>query len=419
MNKLIYLLFLSIFFLEYLSSQLGLLPRVITYLPELISILAILIISIRITLGYGKNIPSICSLFLFLFFLNILIGAVINQVSAGPLIAGSRSFLKLIPFFILPFVYRFSSQQINGQLKFLLFLCLIQAPVSLYQRLVISKGTHSGDAVMGTLTGSGLLSVFLTCAIAILMAFYLAKRIDFKSFIYIFFVLFLPMTLNETKVSIILIPLAIVLPFLFSSGGIKIKQFLPIIILGTLAGIAFVFVYDHFRGGRGSGLVDFATTGEGQGYIFKGAEIGSHYGHVGRIDSLVLAFQILSENILNLVFGLGIGNVSESFLPSLSGVYADKFSSFNVNKTTLTIIFWELGVFGMLLHYAFFFMVYKFSKRLSIHNSFPGVFSHGWSVVAILIMISTPYTSVFNSNVIGYLFWYFSGYIISENYKNI
>ena len=417
MNKLIYLLFLSIFFLGYLSGQLGILPRSISWLPELLSILTILIISIRITLGYGKDIPPICNFFLILFFLNIIFGAIINQVPAGPLIAGSRSYLKLIPFFILPFVYRFSSQQINGQLKFLLFLCFIQIPITLYQRLVLSRGIASGDAVMGTLAGSGLLTILLSCAIAIVMAFYLAKRIEFRSFIFIFFLLVLPMAMNETKVSVILLPLAIVLPILLSSRGVNLKQFIPIIFLGSMAGIGFIFIYDHFRAGAGPGLLEFVMTGEGQGYEFSGAEIGTHHGHVGRVDALALAFKILSENILNLVFGLGIGNVSESFIPSLSGVYAEKFSSFNVNKSALSLILWELGVFGMLLHYALFFMIFIFSKRLSKHDSLVGAFSHGWSVVAIIIMIATPYASIFNENVTGYLFWYFSGYIISENFK--
>ena len=420
MNKLIYLLFLSIFFLGYLSGssdQLHILPRSVSWLPELLSILIILIISIRITLGYGKDIPPICIFFLILFFLNITIGAIINQVPAGPLIAGSRSYLKLIPFFILPFVYRFSSQQITGQLKLLLFLCLIQVPVTLYQRLVLSRGIASGDAVSGTLTGSGLLTILLTCAIAILMAFYLAKRIEFRSFIFIFFLLFLPMAMNETKVSVILLPLAIVLPILLSSHGINLKQLIPLIFLGSVAGIGFIFIYDHFQASSRSGILDFVMEGEGQGYEFSGAEIGTHHGNVGRADALVLAFKILSKNILNLLFGLGIGNVKDSFLPSLSGVYAEKFSSFNVSKSSLSLILWELGILGALLHYALFFMVFIISRRLSKHDSLVGALSHGWSVVAIIIMIATPYASIFNENVTGYLFWYFSGYIISENVK--
>jgi hypothetical protein len=225
------------------------------------------------------------------------------------------------------------------------------------------------------------------------------------------------MAINETKVSVILLPLAIVLPILLSPRGFNIKQFLPILFLGTLAGIGFILIYDHFTAGYGSGILDFVKGGEGQGYEFSGAEVGTHHGNVGRVDALVLAFKVLSENILNLLFGLGIGNVRDSFLPGLSGVYAEKFSSFNVSKSALSLILWELGILGALLHYALFFMVFIISRRLSKHDSLAGALSHGWSVIAIIIMIATPYATVFNENVTGYLFWYFSGYIISENVK--
>ena len=418
MNKLIYILFLSIFLLDHLVFQLGLLNRYITWLPDVISILIVLIVSVRITLGYGQYIPPACRIFLILFLLNIIIGATINLVSPGPLIAGIRTYLKFIPLFILPFVYHFSSQQINMQLKLLLFLTILQVPVSIYQRFVLSRGFITGDFVRGTLSSSGNLTAFLTCAIAILMAFYLAKRINFTLFIYIFILLFIPMTMNETKSTVLLLPMALAMPIFFSSSGVKIIRFIPIIILGIFAGIAFVFIYDHFNSGRYVIGEFFTSEGRAERYLYSGLDIGMHHGKVGRVDSILIAYQTLSENILSLLFGLGIGNVSESFSPSLSGQYAEEYSSFNVKFTQVTLILWELGVFGVLLYFVLFFMVFKYSKRLSMNDSFLGALSSGWSVICLLLMVSLLYKPILNTNVIGYLFWYFSGYIISEYFKN-
>lgn len=421
MNKLLYLLFLSIFLLDYLSVQLGLLGRYFTWLPELLSMLTILIISARFVLVGGKNTPPKVGFFLFLFLLNIIISTIINHVSAGPLVAGLRTYLKFIPFFILPFVYHFSSQQINGQLRFLLFFFIIQAPIALYQRLVITGNALTGDYVKGTLSSSGLLTVILACAIAVLMTFYLAKKISLKFFISLFFLLFIPMTINETKSTLILLPLALLLPLYFSSTNIKIKQFIPIIALVIVAGIAFVFIYDYFMSPRwGYGIIDFLSMeGRTENYLYKGATAQSARGNVGKMDSYVLAFQTLSENTLHLLFGLGIGNVSESFTPGLSGEYAERYSVFNPKMTALSLILWELGIFGVILYYVLFFIVFKDSRRLSIHDSLIGTFSNAWSVVAILLMISTLYANIFGADVIGYLFWYFSGYIISENFRYI
>ncbi len=421
MNILLYVLYISMFLFEYLSVELNLLSRYLTYIPELLSVLTMLIIVARVTVGYGKNFPSICSFFLVLFLSNIALGIVINHVPAGPLIAGSRTYLKFIPFFILPFIYHFSSEQINKQLKLLLIFFMIQAPVALYQRLVISKGLITGDFVKGTIGGSGILTVILVCAIAILLTFYLTKKIKFTPFIIMFLLLFLPMTMNETKASIILLPIAFILPIYFSSSNINLKQFIPLITFIALSGVMFISVYDHFVSSQErSGVMDFLSdSNRMEHYLYKGSTDGYKPPDTehSKIDSYIIAYVALSENILHLLFGLGIGNVSESFLPSLSGVYAEKYSSYDVHLTSLTLILWELGISGVILYYLLFFMTFKYSKRLSIQDSFIGYFSNGWATVSIIIMISTLYTSVFTVNTLGYLYWYFSGYVISENFR--
>lgn len=418
MNKLLYVLFISIFSLEFLSLQIGLLSRYITWLPELLSMLTMLIILARVTVGYGEKFSPICGFFLILFLSNIIIGVMVNHMSAGPLIAGIRTYLKFIPFFILPFVYHFSSHQISNQLKLLLFLFIIQAPISLYQRLVLSKGLLTGDLVRGTLATSGQLTVILVCAIAILMTFYLAKRISLRSFIIIFSLLFLPMTLNETKSTIIFLPIAVVLPIFLSSTEIKLRQVFPIILLIILAGTVFVFIYDYFmRPKWGYGIIDFLfMEGRAEGYLYKGDDAINDYEHMGRFDSYFFAIKELSENVLNLFFGFGIGNVSESFLPGLSGEYAEKYSIYNVKMTAFTLILWELGIIGGILHFVLFFMSFKYSRRLSKHNSFLGSLSGGWCVVSLLMMISILYNNSILENAIGYLFWYLSGYIISAHF---
>jgi len=420
MNKLLYLLFLSIFLLEFFSTQLGLFGRYVTWLPEIISMMAILIISARFILVGGKDTPQKVVFFLGLFFLNIIIGAILNQVPAGPLVAGIRNYLKYLPFFVLPFFYRFSSEQINGQLKLLLFLFLIQCPVALYQRFVITAGANiiTGDWVRGTLTESGLLTVALTCAIAVLMTFYLAKRISLKYFILLFTFLFIPMTINETKAAFVLLPFALFLPMHFSAAGIKLKQLIPMLGFITVAGIAFIFIYDYLITPRwGYGIIDFLTTeGRTENYLYKGTTKG-HIGSMGKMDSYIVAFQTLSDDILNLLFGLGIGNISESFVPGLSGEYAEKYKFFYPHTTELSLTLWELGMFGVMLYFALFFLVYKDSRRLSKQDGLIGILSNAMSTVTVLMFISEFYITVFQENVTGCLYWYFSGLIISEHFR--
>jgi hypothetical protein len=87
--------------------------------------------------------------------------------------------------------------------------------------------------------------------------------------------------------------------------------------------------------------------------------------------------------------------------------------------TSLTLILWELGLFGVTLYYALVYMVFKYSRNLrkKINSNLLGTISNGWSVVCVIIMISILYNNVILENGIGYLFWYFSGYIVSEHFK--
>lgn len=419
MNKVLYLLFLSIFLFDFLSD-IGLVSRYVTWFPDILSMLTVLIVFVRITVGYGRGFPPICSIFLILFFLNITIGIIINQVSAGPLIAGFRMYLKFIPFFVLPFFYNFSEEQVYKQLQLLFFLLIIQAPISLYQRLVVSKGLLTGDLVKGTFGTSGQLTIALTCAIGILIAFFLEKKIDFKSFITIFFLFFIPMTINETKSTLVFLPIACISPIFLSSSNIKLKQLIPLITLIILAGVLFVIIYDHFMRPRwGYGIIDFLfMENRIEGYMYKGSEAMS----VGRVDSYIIAFKTHYKNILDLFFGLGIGNVSESFISGLSGEYADQYSAYNVDKTSLTLILWELGIFGVILYYSLVFMAFKYSRGLKRNINLLGTFANGWSVVSLIMVVSILYMNVMLDNRMGYLFWYFSGYIISgyfkEKYRN-
>lgn len=419
MNKFIYILFLSVFFLDYLSNKLHLVNRYLSFLPELLSIAALLIIPARFMIIGGKNFPPKCVFLLIFLFLNILIGAIINLEPAAPLIAGLRVYLKPIPFFILPFVYPFSKDQISRQLKFILYLFLIQTPISLYQRFIQSRGLLTGDLVTGTLTTSGHLTIVLCCAIAITMCFYLEKTISLKKFITLFLFLFIPMTINETKVTLILLPIALIMPIMSFSGKISIKQYIPMFITGIFSAVAFFAIYDYFISARwGYGLLDFLTMeGRTEDYLYKGASTKGDAGKVGRVDTYVLAFKSLYDNILSLFFGLGIGNVSESSISGLSGEYSEKYREFNVNGTSLAVVLWEMGIFGVILYYTLYFMAYKDGKQLGHCGGTIGTFASGWSVVAIIMMISATYNNVIQENATGYLFWYFSGYIISECYR--
>jgi hypothetical protein len=126
-------------------------------------------------------------------------------------------------------------------------------------------GVETRDVVGGTLgqNTSGVLSVYLACTISLVIAFYLKGRIKRSMLLILIGLLFLPTTLNETKVSLLLIPFALISPALFLPGQMnKIKRILPVMAVCIVLMVVFVQVYDHLWRSHRRGV----TLGE-RGFI--------------------------------------------------------------------------------------------------------------------------------------------------------
>ena len=60
-------------------------------------------------------------------------------------------------------------------------------------------------------------------------------------------------------------------------------------------------------------------------------------------------------------------------------------SIFIPGMTELSLILWELGMFGVMLYFVLFFLVYKDSRRLSKQDDLIGILSNAWSTVTVLM----------------------------------
>ena len=182
MNKLLYSLFLSLFFLDYFHYNLGITPRFTTWVPEAFAALTCLIIVLQFACKKTVFINIKYIILILLFLAIMLIGIVLNTVSAGPIFIGMRVYLKHLPFFLLPAVYDFSDEEFKNQLLFLMPLLFLQCPLAVYQRLFQFRGLLTGDVVTGTLEVSSALSVTMICSIAIIFALYIKKQIGLRFF---------------------------------------------------------------------------------------------------------------------------------------------------------------------------------------------------------------------------------------------
>ena len=404
---------MSIFLLDYFGIELGIIPREITWLPDILSMVAFLAVLAATVSGFHTRVPPRYKAYIGAFIFIGVVGVILNTVSAGPMITGIRNYFKYLPFFLLPFAYHFTSRDLKWQLKWLVPLIAIQVPLAVYQRLVLYPTQY--DLVSGTVGISSLLTILLVCTITLLVSLYVKKELSLKAMLIACAYLSIPTMLNETKSSLVFLPLAFLLPFFLASGNEKkLGQLMAVgaAVVGVM--IAFVAVYDYFIMDQwGYGILDFVTTeGRMEKYLYKGVQPGEEFDEIGRVDGYFLALSILSEDPVKLLFGLGIGNVSNSFLGGLDGEYWSQYARFGIQTTTVSYLLWEIGVLGLLLHFWVLWPIFKDARYLSTTDGRWGALGLGWMVVTIFIFIALGYKRFLFANLMGYLFWFYSGVVI-------
>lgn len=423
MKLLIYLLFIFIFFIDYIIYSTGLIPRIFTWIPEGLSGLAILLVAAQFLKSRIIFIPPRYVIFFSFLIAFLVLGIVANQVQPGAVFAGVRKYLRYAPFFLIPLVYQFSDKEISKLIKVLLVFSLFQLPVAVYQKLVIFKISPTGDVIQGTLLDSGKLAVFLICTISMVTSYYLKDRISVYKAFFITAVLFLPVAITEATASFFLLPVAFIVPIIFfKTDKGKIRTLMPVVPIGIIIFTSFVLLYNLQYSSRwGGNILNTILSEKGVGSVYKGATeentaniAGHRMKEIGRVDSIILPIKILSEKGAIVLYGTGIGNASASFSNLMGGEYSWVVYEYGADFTTLGNLLWEIGVIGVLFIFILLVMIFFDAMKLSRNQGTISAIALGWMGVVIVIAISMLYTNLISHNVISFLMWFFSGYIISK-----
>lgn len=437
MNNLVYIFLFTVTCIPFLLRTLGFPSSISTRTPELLAAITFVIVAVYASVHRSFFLhPKYLVIFL-LFILLIVAGILVNDVSPGTIVSGMTIYLKYLPFFFIPIIYRFSENDFQKHLKFILFIALAQLPIALYQRLIQYAGVSTGDLTTGTVLISSALSLFLIGTMAIVLALYIKKRLDLRTVVILLFLLFLPTTINETKGTLIFFPLAIILTVLFADQKREVlKKAVPIFSAAFIMLILFIPIYNiYFASDIEGGLIGKITdknrmihylySGESSTEEFEFENDPSLTGDAfnplerdaPRADSILLPIRFLSEEPVKLITGLGIGNVNLSKIDILSGEYGQFSELYSSQKTTLSQMIWEMGLGGVFLSIVLIYMIFSDARSLRKGTDLFASFSLGWMTVSILFFLAFPYKNLFNLNVLNYLFWYFSGVVVSESYR--
>jgi hypothetical protein len=417
MHAIVIALFLQILVVEYLVEGRQWLHPYFVLIPELLSGVVMLVVLVRLMNGARLNFDWRYGAFLLVLLFVIAFGYAVEDVPQGAMLAGVRSYVKFLPFFLLPAVHRFTPRQLQVQLVLLLVLAVLQTPLAFYQRFVeFASSMHTGDPVRGTLTTSSVMSLLLVCAIAGVVIAYLRGRLRFATMLALAAWLFAATMINETKATLLLLPAALLVPALTMRGKSHVvRRVLPLLGVGALAVTAFVLTYNYFIQYReyAGPLSEYFTGDTLRYYLYTGAA-NTDQPYIGRFDSIEIAFDYIRQDPLRLAFGYGAGNVSESFLPQFAGKFSDYYVRFGVGQTQVTLLLWEVGVVGLLAYLFLFYLVTRDSLTLARSRDATAPLGQLWTVAMIVMTFGLIYKSLLSMNDFGYLFWYFSGVVASR-----
>lgn len=417
-HKVVLLLILVVGLAEYFAA-LGWIPDAVKYAQEL---LAAVVAGYVLIVGVGRNFDNVRGAYWWLFgaiTIVLICGLVINAVEPGPIFAGLRNYLRALPFFFLPAVIAFTEKQLRAQLLLLLALCALQLPIALDQRFTsFEREYFSGDRTIGTLGDSGVMSLFLICAASILAGLFIKKRIGILVFVPLFLIVLLPTMINETKGTLILLPIAMLVTFIVGSKrGARVKNSVVAVFLLAMFGALFVPVYDYFMKPRwGYGLAEFVTRqGRVEGYLDRGGGIGS--AEAGRVDAARAIIGDLARDPSIAAFGVGSGNASESALGSqFEGRFADRYKPFMQGAANRIVL--ELGVVGFAL--VCVLMCFIVLDAIYVARFGSGLVSGvalGWTGVTAAVAFGMFYSDFIPFGIMSFMYWYFAGVIAAERMR--
>ncbi len=350
-------------------------------------------------------------------------GVLSNSVAPGPLTQGCRFYLRAIPLFFLPAIFEFRESDIRAQLRLLLGIALLQLPISIYQRyIVFTAGRNSGDSVFGTLLISSIMSIFLIGCICVAAGMTLRGRMSKLTFLALFVLLVVPTTINETKGTLFLLPIGLLVTLIVGSPPKKRSSVgLAAVMLLLVFGFLFVPIYDYFSVSNNPYPYTvesfFSSKKAVAGYMSRGADLGSRK-EAGRIESLVIPVQTLSSDPVQLMLGVGIGNGSGSALGNVySGAYYQLLGRFTAQSSAAQFIV-EIGLLGFALVLLLYWLIFRDAFVLTMQDSsIIGAVALGWLGTTAVIAVATFYKTMHYFESLSYLFWYFSGLVAARRMR--
>ncbi len=339
MHALVIALLLAILVVEYLIEAHGLLQPYAILIPELLSGIAMLVVLVRLMNGTRVSFDWRYGLFMVVLLFTIAFGFAVQDVPTGAMLAGVRV-VPQVPA-VLPAAGR-APLHGRGSCRCSSCCCSCSRSASRRRSRSISASSsspttmHTGDPVRRHVEDVGRLEPLhgrrdrrrrdpvlawppaASTAMLLLAAW-----------------LFLPTMINETRATMVLLPAALLVPVLLMPSKRHLDaaaccRWLRSAASRSRASSATYNYFIQFREYHSS-FEESWSLDRLRYYFYTGAA-NQDAEYVGRFDSIEFALEHTTQDPVTFAFGLGAGNVSESFLPAFDGKYANYYLRLGVGQ---------------------------------------------------------------------------------------
>jgi hypothetical protein len=292
-----------------------------------------------------------------LFFVYSIVDSLLQLYSATEMIGGFKRYFQVWGLLFGLCWLGFSKKDVDRWCKIVLIICLLQAPFCLYQNLILVPiredyvasipGLEPIDVVAGTfgadMFGGGNnaeMATVLLMVFAFLLTRFKMKILATKKLLWVSLILLSPLVMGETKIVVLLLPIMVFVLYrkeLLSRPHYAVMA----LILGAIFMAITLNVYMIMTKMTLDQLI-FDTIA----YNFY--EIG--YGNCYLNRTTVLVFWGQHQSLgdpLSFLFGNGLGSAREDFGGLGSGHIDVKYQGYCTGLTGVSMLLWELGVFGM------------------------------------------------------------------------
>ncbi|MCK6384180.1 MAG: hypothetical protein L6Q52_07510 [Rhodocyclaceae bacterium] len=330
-------------------------------------------------------------LLLFAFLLLAIVFSVLRMHSFGEFIAGFKRYFQAYGLLLALALIPFTARDVRQWRLALAGIALLQLPFALYERFVLVPlrgGLESGraettDIVAGTFganmeggSPNSLMVAFLLFAMA--FAYMRWREGLLPGWKTILFVIpcFIPLFLGETKIILVLIPL-ILLVLHRKEAFRRPFEFMFVVLLAAGMVTLFAFVYAEMMWHRPLSAVVEETVA--YNFLHKG------HGHsfLNRTTALLFWWEKQSlADPVGFLFGHGIGSAYTGVLSFSVGHLAATYMGYGIDLTAISILLWEVGLVGLVLHLAIFVSAWFAAARLARTARDPAVRADAMSIQA-------------------------------------